>query len=221
MKKLLAFFILFQIMIGLSAQETENKNLNNRISTSWGYNVHIYKGMFDFKPPVVDTSSIFYPDAYYYYSSFHYVSELHFNWNYKINKKINLYTGADLYLTIFQSKPNMELFNSITIDDYKTKWVTNCAYLGIPVGVYYNIKNFNIGAGVSTCLISFYNSKSLYNNRHEEITMDLDFFSATNSTIDFLLFLEFNYDSILRTKKHNFGLNFRTSNSTFLLYEIG
>ena len=50
---LIAVFTLCTLM--LTAQnETEG---NKRISTSWGYNIHLYKGMFDFKPPVVDINS--------------------------------------------------------------------------------------------------------------------------------------------------------------------
>ncbi len=219
MKKIGILLSLILLFINLSAQETENEN--SKISTSWGYNVHLYKGMFDFQPPVIDTSSLFYPDSYYYYTSFKHVSDLHFNFRYDITKRFSFQTGADIFLTVFYSKPNMKLFSSATTFNYDISRRVTRSYLCIPIALYYRKNNFDIGIGLSSCILSTYNIKSKLSDQQSEMTMDINLLSATNNPYDFLIFIEMNYKSIFKTKRHNFGINLRTSNSTFLTYKIG
>lgn len=221
MKKLFVFFMLFQIMIGLSAQEIENENLNNRISTSWGYNVHIYKGMFNFKPPFVDTNSMFYPDAYYYYNSFQHISDVNFNWKYQLNKRFSLETGLELYLIILKSKPNIDVINNTMLSEYKICGSQNIAYIGVPIALYYHLNKFNFGIGLSSCIFKYNNSRFKLNTGQEEIKMNMRFLKITNKGYDYLWFVELNYDKVFKTKKHNFGLSFKTFASTFLIYKMG
>jgi hypothetical protein len=213
----LSLIIVFTLCTLILTAQNETEN-NKRISTSWGYNVHLYKGMFDFKPPIVDTSSVYYPDAYYYYNSFQYISDIDFNCEYQLNKRFSLKTGLELYLIILKSKPNIDVINNAMLNPYKICGSHNIAYIGVPIALYYNLNKFNFGIGLTSCIFKYNNSRFKLNTGQEEINMNMRFF---NKGYDYLWFVELNYNSVFKTKNHNFGLSFKTSASTFLLYKIG
>lgn len=130
----------------LSAQnETEG---NSRISTSWGYNIHIYKGMFDFKPPVVDINSLYYPDSYYYYTSFKHRSDLNFNIDYKISKLFSFSSGVELFFGLTKQSPNMQLVSSLQPLESFIRQNKTTIYLNIPIYINFSLNKTIISAGI-------------------------------------------------------------------------
>lgn len=130
----------------LTAQnETES---NKKISTSWGYNIHLYKGMFDFKPPVVDTASVYYPDSYYYYTSFKHRSDLSFNIDLKISKLFSASSGVELFVGLTKQRPNMQLINNLPYFESFIRQCKTTIYLNIPLYINFSLNKTVISAGI-------------------------------------------------------------------------
>jgi hypothetical protein len=143
----LSLIIVFTLCTLILTAQNETEN-NKRISTSWGYNVHLYKGMFDFKPPIVDTSSVYYPESYYYYTSFKHRSDLSFNIDYKISKLFSVSSGAELFLGLTNRSPNMQLINNLTpIESFIRKYKTTI-YLNIPLYINFTLNKTVFSAGI-------------------------------------------------------------------------
>ncbi len=158
---LIIILILFSVYLN-----AQNEALsNNRIGTSWGYNVHLYKGMFDFKPGEIDVSASNYPWFNYSYVNFKFASNIGFNTDYRLSKTICVTLGINLYSNFYSVKANREFIDTLSIfnsEDYLDRgyYWENVIY--IPVGLKYRYNNITISAGLINPILGLQYRKTLY-----------------------------------------------------------
>lgn len=216
------------LTISLSAQNDEANN-NQRISTSWQYNVHLYKGMFDFKPPVMDTSSYYYPWHYMSYVNFRYSSDILFSVEYRITNSLYVCSGVNLFVNTYTTKANIDLINSLTNVDvgyYSLKrfMLENILYL--PFGIKYKYKRFALTAGINCPMVNFSYTKKIFSNNVIEKDFYYNKWGCSNGNyFTPNLFLAASVEELFNLKNFNVGLTFKchtyTSFRPFPYFGIG
>jgi hypothetical protein len=213
-QSLILVFIMCTLMLA-AQNETES---NKKISTSWGYNIHLYKGMFDFKPPVVDINSDYYPWFYMTYVNFKYSSDVRFNVDYRLFNQFYISAGISLYAMPQSAKANHDFIVTLTaidVGNFIEKYYNIRNVVFIPAGLKYKYKNISFAVGMVFPVLNANYSVYRYSNNILEKKMSYfgyinDFPFSTGT------FLSVTFENIITLNNCTMGLQIGYNNNVYI-----